>query len=198
MDAAAELGRNPVSNSLSIEMSRLTRDGTAEPVSRDQILGRERGQGNIYFPCQADHEQDWQPYLIGSYSAISDDHTYIWNGAPIRSVFPPSHALSPNDHPDASHLLFFNPTSVDRFPPDGNVGDDDIDRRGKLKGGSSPGQAGRAPEAVDRLVLRGHRDRISVVREGGVSLTNAWETREAENARAAATAAASVVYLAPL
>ena len=25
-------------------MSRLTRDGTAEPVSRDQILGRERGQ----------------------------------------------------------------------------------------------------------------------------------------------------------
>ena len=33
-------------------MSRLTRDGTAEPVSRDQILRREqRGQGNIHFPC---------------------------------------------------------------------------------------------------------------------------------------------------
>ena len=30
--------------SLSMEMSRLTRDGTAEPVSRDQILRRERGQ----------------------------------------------------------------------------------------------------------------------------------------------------------
>ncbi|CAM9516333.1 unnamed protein product, partial [Ascophyllum nodosum] len=30
--------------SLSTEMSRLTRDGTAEPVSRDQILRRERGQ----------------------------------------------------------------------------------------------------------------------------------------------------------
>ena len=30
-------------------MSRLTRDGTAEPVSRDQILRRERGQGNIHF-----------------------------------------------------------------------------------------------------------------------------------------------------
>ena len=29
--------------SLSLEMSRLTRDGTAEPVSRDQILRRERG-----------------------------------------------------------------------------------------------------------------------------------------------------------
>ena len=42
--------------------SRLTRDGTAEPVSRDQILRRERGQGNISLPCSADHEQDWQPY----------------------------------------------------------------------------------------------------------------------------------------
>ena len=33
-------------------MSRLTRDGAAEPVSQDQILRRERGQGNIYFPAQ--------------------------------------------------------------------------------------------------------------------------------------------------
>ena len=33
-------------------MSRLTRDGTAEPVSRDLILRRERGQGNIHFPVQ--------------------------------------------------------------------------------------------------------------------------------------------------
>ena len=36
-----------------MEMSRLTRDGTAEPVSRDQILRRERGQGIIHFPCSA-------------------------------------------------------------------------------------------------------------------------------------------------
>ena len=44
-------------------MSKLTRDGTAEPVSRDQILRRERGQRGIHFPCSAaDHEQDWQPY----------------------------------------------------------------------------------------------------------------------------------------
>ena len=43
-------------------MSKLTRDGTAEPVSRDQILRRERGQRIIHFPCSAaDHEQDWQP-----------------------------------------------------------------------------------------------------------------------------------------
>ena len=34
-------------------MSRLTRDGTAEPVSRDQILRHAREQGNtIFFPVQ--------------------------------------------------------------------------------------------------------------------------------------------------
>ena len=33
-------------------MSRLTRDGTAEPISRDQILRRERGQGIFVFPVQ--------------------------------------------------------------------------------------------------------------------------------------------------
>ena len=60
-----------------MEMSRLTRDGTAEPVSRDQILRHARGQGNVHFPCSADHEQDWQPYPVDPYSAICDDHTYI-------------------------------------------------------------------------------------------------------------------------
>ena len=60
-------------------MSRLTRDGTAEPVSRDQILRRERGQGNINFPCSADHEQEWQSYPIDSYSCYMCDHTYILN-----------------------------------------------------------------------------------------------------------------------
>ena len=60
-----------------MEMSRLTRDGTAEPVSRDQILRHARGQGNIHFSCSDDHEQDWQPYPVDPYSAIWDDHTYI-------------------------------------------------------------------------------------------------------------------------
>ena len=47
----------------------MTRDGTAEPVSRDQILRREqRGQGNIHFPCSADHVQDWQPDSVDPYS----------------------------------------------------------------------------------------------------------------------------------
>ena len=58
-----------------MEMSRLTRDGTAEPVSRDQILRRERGQGNIHFPCSADHVQDWQPYPVDPYSCYMCDHT---------------------------------------------------------------------------------------------------------------------------
>ena len=51
-----------------VDMSRLTRDGTAKPVSRDQIRRRERGQGNIHFPCSADHVQDWQPYTVDRYS----------------------------------------------------------------------------------------------------------------------------------
>ena len=41
--------------SLSMEMSRLTRDGTAEPVSHDRILRRGREQGNIHFPFSVDH-----------------------------------------------------------------------------------------------------------------------------------------------
>ena len=58
-------------------MSRLTRDGTAESVSRDQILRHARGQGNVHFPCSADHEQDWEPYPVDPYSALCDDYTYI-------------------------------------------------------------------------------------------------------------------------
>ena len=63
--------------SLSMEMSRLTRGGTAEPVSLDQILRRERGQGNFKFPFSADHVQDWQPYPVDPYSCCMCDHTYI-------------------------------------------------------------------------------------------------------------------------
>ena len=64
-------------------MNRLTRDGTAEPVSRDQIFRHARGQGDIHFPCSADHEQDWQPYPVDTYSAICDDHTvaaWVYDG----------------------------------------------------------------------------------------------------------------------
>ena len=81
-----ELGRNPVSKHQIqtdyVKMSRLTRDGTAEPVLRDQILRRERGQGNIHFSCSADHEQDWQPFtwLVDPYSCDMCDHTTFRSG----------------------------------------------------------------------------------------------------------------------
>ena len=56
----------------------LTRDGTtAEPVLRDQILRRERGQGKNYFPCSADHVQEWQPYPVDPYPCYMCDHTDI-------------------------------------------------------------------------------------------------------------------------
>ena len=58
-------------------MSRLMRDGTAEPVSRDQIFRREREQGNMNFSCSADHVQDWQPYPVDPYSCNMCDYTYI-------------------------------------------------------------------------------------------------------------------------
>ena len=58
-------------------MSGLTRDGTAEPVSRNQILRHKRGQGNFHFSCSADHVQDWQPYPVDHTLAICVTiHTY--------------------------------------------------------------------------------------------------------------------------
>ena len=63
-----------------MKMSSLTRDGTAEPVSRDQILRREREQENIHFPRSADHVQDWQPYYpVDPYFCYMCDPTYIHN-----------------------------------------------------------------------------------------------------------------------
>ena len=56
-------------------MSRLTRIGTAEPISRDQILRREWALGNSIH--LADHEQFWQLYTVDPYSAKRDDYRYI-------------------------------------------------------------------------------------------------------------------------
>ena len=52
--------------------STYTRDGTTKPVSRDQILRRERGQENIHFPFSVNHEEDWHPYTVDPYSVSSD------------------------------------------------------------------------------------------------------------------------------
>ena len=54
----------------------------AEPVSRDQILRRERGRGNTHLRCSADHVQDWQPYTVHPYSCYVCDHTYNLNISP--------------------------------------------------------------------------------------------------------------------
>ena len=48
MDDAAELGRNPVSKHQIIEMSRLARDGTAEPPSRETKISGTNGDSEIF------------------------------------------------------------------------------------------------------------------------------------------------------
>ena len=64
--------------SLSMEMSRLTRDGTAEPVSRDQILRHARGQGNIIFPVQLTTSRIGNlTRLIHTLLYVMTIHTYI-------------------------------------------------------------------------------------------------------------------------
>ena len=57
MDAAAELGENPVSKhnyrfSLSMEMSRLTREGTAEPSRETKLSGANADREIFIFPVQ--------------------------------------------------------------------------------------------------------------------------------------------------
>ena len=61
-------------------MSRLTRDGTAEPVSRDQILRRGRGQRNIIFPVQVTTSRIGNLNPVDPCSAtvyVTTFHTYI-------------------------------------------------------------------------------------------------------------------------
>ena len=59
-------------------MSRLTRDGTAEPISRDQILRHARGQGNIIFPVQLTTSRIGNlTRLIYTLLYVMTIHTYI-------------------------------------------------------------------------------------------------------------------------
>ena len=59
-------------------MSRLTRDGTAEPVSRDQIRRHARGQGNIIFPVQLTTSRIGNlTRLIHTLLYVMTVHTYI-------------------------------------------------------------------------------------------------------------------------
>ena len=59
-------------------MSRLTRDGTAEPVSRDQILRHARGQGIFIFPVQLTTSRIGNlTRLIHTLLYVMTIHTYI-------------------------------------------------------------------------------------------------------------------------
>ena len=83
MDAAAELGRNPIISTGKHHYKPEYGDEQAD-AGRDcrtrlanQILRRERGQGNVIFLCSADPLQDWQPHPVDPYSCYMCDHTYI-------------------------------------------------------------------------------------------------------------------------
>ena len=73
-------------------VSRLTRDGTAEPVSRDQIIRRELGQGknNSIFPVQLTTSRIGNVTRLILTLAICDDHqSFICIplvNAPVRSA----------------------------------------------------------------------------------------------------------------
>ena len=54
-------------------MNGLTRDGMAEPFSRDKNFRRERGQGKKHFPYQLITKRIGNPY-----SAESVDHTHAF------------------------------------------------------------------------------------------------------------------------
>ena len=59
------------------ETSRLTRDGMAEPVSRDHILRRKRGQGKK-IPIQLTTSRIGIPRPVDLYSCYMRDHTYCY------------------------------------------------------------------------------------------------------------------------
>ena len=79
-------------------MSRLTRDGTAEPVSRDQILRHARGQGNTIFPVQLTTSRIGNlTRLIHTLLYVMTIHTYIHT---YFSVFKKNlNASKPSEHP---------------------------------------------------------------------------------------------------
>ena len=71
MDAAAEIGRNPVNKDQiqpkyedeQADAGRDCRTRLAKPDSQART-----GIGKYSFPCSAHHEQDWQPYPVDPYS----------------------------------------------------------------------------------------------------------------------------------
>ena len=92
MDAAAELGRNLVVSKHQIQLEYVDEQTDAGRNCRTclarSILRRELGQENIPFPCSADHEQDWQPNPVDTYSCYICDHNiHIYRTSTRAGVF---------------------------------------------------------------------------------------------------------------
>ena len=99
-----ELGRNLVSTtgfSLSMEMSRLTRDGTAEPVSRGQIFRHEREQGNINFPVQLTTTSRIGNLTRLIHVCVFSSHSF-WTSS---SLYVPAGVTQEEGHTGFLHLL---------------------------------------------------------------------------------------------
>ena len=77
MDAAAELGRNPVSkHQIQPEYGGEQADVERLPnPSRETKFSGANVEGKYSFSCSVDHEQDWQLYLVDPYSCYICDHT---------------------------------------------------------------------------------------------------------------------------
>ena len=74
MDAAAEFGRNPVSKyQIQPEYGGGGEQTDARRDCRTRLVKlnsqARRGQGNIHFPCSADHVQDCQSYPVDPFSS---------------------------------------------------------------------------------------------------------------------------------
>ena len=65
-------------------MSVLTRRGMGRPIlSRDQIIGRDRGQGKkLVFPVELTTMQDYQPF-----SSDGSMYTMVWYGVVWYGIY---------------------------------------------------------------------------------------------------------------
>ena len=77
MDAAAELGRNPISKH-QIQPEYGDEEADARRHCRTPLVrpnSQARTWTGINFSCSAHHEQDWQPCPVDPYSCYMRDHT---------------------------------------------------------------------------------------------------------------------------
>ena len=72
-------------NDFNMENKQADTRRTAEPVSRDQTVRRQRGQENIHSPCSADHKKEWQPYPADPFSAIFDTYIHQYSSSALHT-----------------------------------------------------------------------------------------------------------------